>query len=84
MSENLTVIKDFVLVMETRKAIRIRLKSGYCIWLPKSMIRNSTKNSITVNHGIYSSNLNKAIIDKREKEYNFIRSLNDNKMQAMQ
>jgi len=83
MSENLTVIKNFVLVMETRKAIRIRLNNGYCIWLPKSMIRNSKKNSITVNHGIYSSNLNKAINDKREKEYNFIRSLSDNKMQAM-
>lgn len=84
MSDNLTVVKNFILVVETRKAIRIRLENKYCIWLPKSMIYNSTKDSILVDRGIYSSNLNKAIMDKREKEYNFIRSLNDNKMQAMQ
>ena len=84
MSDNLTEVKNCILVVETRKAIRIRLENKYCIWLPKSMIYNSTKNSILVDRGIYSSNLNKAIMDKREKEYNFIRSLNDNKMQTMQ
>jgi len=84
MSDNLTEVKNCILVVETRKAIRIRLENKYCIWLPKSMIYNHTKNSILVDRGIYSSNLNKAIMDKREKEYNFIRSLNDNKMQTMQ
>ena len=84
MSDNLTVVKNFILVVETRKAIRIRLKNKYCIWLPKSMIYNLTKDSVLVNRSIYSGNLKKAIMDKREKEYNFIRSLNDNKMQTMQ
>jgi hypothetical protein len=27
-------IRDYVLVTQTRKAIRIRLENGYCIWLP--------------------------------------------------
>ena len=84
MSDNLTVIKNFILVTQTKKAVRVRLENKYCIWLPKSMIYNSTKNSILVDRGIYSSNLKRAIMDKREKEYRLLRSLNDNKMQTMQ
>lgn len=84
MSDNLTVIKNFILVTQTKKAVRVRLENKYCIWLPKSMIYNHTKNSILVDRNIYSSNLNRAVMDKREKEYRLLRSLNDNKMQTMQ
>ena len=84
MSDNLTVIENFILVTQTKKAVRVRLENKYCIWLPKSMIYNHTKNSILVDRNIYSSNLNKAVMDKREKEYRLLRSLNDNKMQTMQ
>ena len=84
MSNNLTVIKNFILVVETRKAIRIRLKNKYCIWLPKSMIYNHTKNSILVDRNIYSSNLNRAVMDKREKEYRLLRKINNDKVQELQ
>jgi len=54
-------IRDYVLVTQTRKAIRIRLENGYCIWLPKSVIHNASKDHITVDAGIYQNNLNEAI-----------------------
>jgi hypothetical protein len=41
-------IRDYVLVTQTRKAIRIKLENGYCIWLPKSVIYSADKNHITV------------------------------------
>ena len=84
MSDNLTVIKNFILVVETRKAIRIRLENKYCIWLPKSMIYNSTKDSILVDRGIYCSNLKRAIMDKKEKEYRLLRKINNDKVQELQ
>ena len=84
MSDNLTVIKNFILVVETRKAIRIRLENKYCIWLPKSMIYNHTKNSILVDRGIYCSNLKRAIMDKKEKEYRLLRKINNDKVQELQ
>jgi hypothetical protein len=68
-------IRDYVLVTQTRKAIRIRLENGYCIWLPKSVIHNASKDHITVDAGIYQNNLNEAILDKRNKELEFLRSL---------
>jgi ribosomal protein S27AE len=34
-------IRDYVLVTQTRKAIRIKLENGYCIWLPKSVIHSA-------------------------------------------
>jgi len=81
---NLYKIKNYILVVQTRLAIRIRLENEHCIWLPKSMIYESNKDSLIVNRDIYFHNLNKVINDKREKELKFIRSLNDNKMREMQ
>ena len=72
-------IRDYVLVTQTRKAIRIRLENGYCIWLPKSVIHNASKDHITVDAGIYQNNLNEAILDKHNKELKFLRSLETNK-----
>ena len=84
MSDNLTVIKNFILVTQTKKAVRVRLENKYCIWLPKSMIYNYTKNSILVDRNIYSSNLNRAVMDKREKEYSLLRKINNDKVQGLQ
>jgi hypothetical protein len=64
-------IRDYVLVTQTRKAIRIRLENGYCIWLPKSVIHNASKDHIIVDAGIYQNNLNEAILDKHNKEFKF-------------
>jgi len=72
-------IRNYVLVTQTRKAIRIKLENGYCIWLPKSVIHNASKDSILVDAGIYQNNLNEAILDKRNKELKFLRSLKQNK-----
>lgn len=72
-------IRNYVLVTQTRKAIRIKLENGYCIWLPKSVIHNASKNSILVDAGIYQNNLNEAILDKKNKELKFLRSLKTNK-----
>ena len=72
-------IRDYVLVTQTRKAIRIRLENGYCIWLPKSVIHNASKDHIIVDAGIYQNNLNEAILDKHNKELKFLRSLKTNK-----
>ena len=72
-------IRDYVLVTQTRKAIRIKLENGYCIWLPKSVIHNASKDHIIVDAGIYQNNLNEAILDKRNKELEFLRSLKTNK-----
>jgi hypothetical protein len=72
-------IRDYVLVTQTRKAIRIRLENGYCIWLPKSVIHNASKDHIIVDAGIYQNNLNEAILDKHNKELKFLRSLEINK-----
>jgi hypothetical protein len=76
-------IKNFVLVVETKLAVRIRLENEYCIWLPKSMIHESDKDYLIVDRNIYQNNLNKAINEKREKEFKFLRSLND-KMRGVQ
>ena len=84
MSDNLTVIKNFILVTQTKKAVRVLLENKYCIWLPKSMIYNHTKNSILVDRGIYSSNLKRAVMDKREKEYRLLRKINNDKVQGLQ
>ena len=72
-------IRNYVLETQTRKAIRIKLENGYCIWLPKSVIHNASKDSILVDAGIYQNNLNEAILDKRNKELKFLRSLKQNK-----
>jgi len=72
-------IRNYVLVTQTRKAIRLKLENGYCIWLPKSVIHNASKDSILVDAGIYQNNLNEAILDKRNKELKFLRSLKQNK-----
>lgn len=72
-------IRNYVLVTQTRKAIRIKLENSYCIWLPKSIIYKANKNQITVEDGIYQNNLNEAILDKRNKELKFLRSLKQNK-----
>ena len=72
-------IRDYVLVTQTRKAIRIRLENGYCIWLPKSVIHNASKDHITVQGNLYQTNLNQAISDKRNKEIKFLKSLQTNK-----
>jgi len=72
-------IRNYVLVTQTRKAIRIKLENGYCIWLPKSVIHNASKDSILVDAGIYQNNLFEAILDKRNKELKFLRSLKQNK-----
>ena len=73
-------IRDYVLVTQTRKAIRIKLENGYCIWLPKSVIHSASKDHITVDAGIYQNNLNEAILDKRNKELEFLRSLDKSKL----
>ncbi len=72
-------IRNYVLVTQTRKAIRIKLENGYCIWLPKSVIHNASKDRILVDAGIYQNNLNEAILDKQNKELKFLRSLKTNK-----
>ncbi|MBT8171656.1 hypothetical protein KJN74_02135 [Candidatus Bathyarchaeota archaeon] len=72
-------IRNYVLVTQTRKAIRIKLENGYCIWLPKSVIHNASKDRILVDAGIYQNNLNEAILDKKNKELKFLRSLKTNK-----
>ena len=72
-------IRDYVLVTQTRKAIRIKLENGYCIWLPKSIIYSADKNHITVQGNLYQKNLNQAISDKRDKEIKFLKSLQTNK-----
>ena len=68
-----------MLVTQTKKAIRIKLENGYCIWLPKSVIHNASKDRILVDAGIYQNNLNEAILDKKNKELKFLRSLKTNK-----
>jgi hypothetical protein len=72
-------IRNYVLVTQTKKAIRIKLENGYCIWLPKSVIHNASKDRILVDAGIYQNNLNEAILDKKNKELKFLRSLKTNK-----
>ena len=72
-------IRNYVLVTQTKKAIRIKLENGYCIWLPKSVIHNASKDRILVDASIYQNNLNEAILDKKNKELKFLRSLKTNK-----
>ena len=72
-------IRNYVLVTQTKKAIRIKLENGYCIWLPKSVIHNASKDRILVDAGIYQNNLNEAILDKKNKELKFLISLKTNK-----